>query len=149
VPLDPLHLGGAFSAPYVQDHLPQLVPVIADVGSDREAARALSFAFRRDHPFDPLRTLGTAWLAVLAADGDPLRAILIAANQVGLDDAGNPTRYEDIDCYAAVAGAIGGAIAGDAAFPADMLQQVVDSNETVYGIDLEGTITRFYDRFFG
>jgi hypothetical protein len=149
VTLDPLHLGGPFSAPYVIDHLPQRRATIAHTRTDQEAARALSLVFRHDHPFDPLRTLGIAWLSVLAAEGDPLRAILIAVNHVGIDDDGKPTRYEDIDCYGAVAGAIAGAIAGDEAFPAEMLEQVVESNKAAYGIDIEATIAGFCERFLG
>jgi ADP-ribosylglycohydrolase len=147
VTLDPLHLGGEFSEPYVKAHLPRLYPLIAEARSDQETARVLSLAFRRDHPFDPVRTLGTALLSVIAADGDPLRAILIAVNHVGIDDAGQATRYEDIDCYGAIAGAIAGAISGAEAFPAEMLEQVVESNKAVYGIDLAASISRFCERF--
>jgi len=59
---------------------------------------------------------------------------------------GTPTRFEDIDCYGGIAGAIAGAMAGAEAFPASLLDQVVESNRLVYGIDLEATIERFVDR---
>jgi ADP-ribosylglycohydrolase len=85
-------------------------------------------------------------LAVLASGGDLLRSILIAANHVGIDEEGNPTRYEDIDCYGSIAGALAGAIAGVEAFPADMLAQVIESNKAVYSLDLEATIERFIAR---
>jgi hypothetical protein len=143
---DPLHLGGEFSEPYVKAHLPRFYPLVTKARSDREAARALSLAFRRDHPFDPLRTLGTALLSVLAADGDPLRAILIAVDHVGIDEEERSTRYEDIDCYGAIAGAIAGALCGVEAFPPEMLEQVVKSSKTVYGIDLEASITRLCEQ---
>jgi hypothetical protein len=149
VDLDPLGLGGEFSRPYVIDHLPQVYPLVAEPKPDREMACDLSVAFRHDHPFDPFRTLGVAWLAVLAAEGDPVRAMLIAANHVGLDEAGRPTRYEDIDCYASIAGALAGAISGDEAFPAEIVRQVVESNKVVYGIDLEESVERFVKVFAG
>ena len=96
--------------------------------------------------------LWTGCLRSLAATGStafipPLRAILIAANHVGIDDQGQPTRYEDIDCYAGLAGAIAGALYGADAFPAEMLAQVQESNLIVYGIDLEASITRFIKTF--
>ena len=73
--------------------------------------------------------------------------ILIAVNHVGFDAEGQVTRYEDIDCYASLAGAIAGAISGADAFPQEMLEQVIESNKRVYDIDLEGSIGRFCDRF--
>ena len=39
--------------------------------------------------------------------------------------------------YAGLAGALVGTIVGEAALPADMLGQVLESNRSVYGIDLE------------
>jgi ADP-ribosylglycohydrolase len=161
VALDPLHLGGEFSAPFVKEHLASFSSVVGDsrvadngvaangAGSkaDQEVARALSAAFRSFHPFDPFRTLGVAFLSVLAAGGDALRSILVAANHVGLDERGSPTRYEDIDCYAGIAGAWAGAIGGAEALPAAMVGQVVRSNKAIYGFDLETTVERFVDRF--
>ena len=65
-----------------------------------------------------------------------------------MDDRGRPTRYEDIDCYAALAGAIAGALWGAEAFPGKMLDQVVAANKQVYGIDLETEIERFIETFY-
>jgi len=73
----------------------------------------------------------------------PLEAILIAANHRGIDAEGQLGRYEDIDCYACVTGALAGA----GAFPQTLLEQVVDSNRKVYGFDLDDTIRRFGRRF--
>jgi ADP-ribosylglycohydrolase len=178
VEMDPLHLGSEWSAPYVAGHLPQYVslvrppaPSCAPTGapalerSDPEIAHTLSVAFRRYHPFGAFRTFAVALLSVLAVGthGDdvgahghtvgahgraPVRAILIAANHTGINDEGQPTRYEDIDCYAALAGALGGALWGAEAFPGEMLEQVVEANKQVYGIDLEATIERFIETFF-
>jgi hypothetical protein len=146
--MDPLHLGSEWSAPYILDHLPRYRALIAAERSDQEIARDLSIAFRRHHAFDAFRTLAIALLSVLAADGDPLRAITIAANHVRINEQGQPTRYEDIDCYAGLAGAVAGALYGAGAFPQDMLALVQESNLAVYGIDLEGGIARLIKTFF-
>lgn len=148
VALDPLHLGGEFSAPFVREHLPQLCPLLDASQTDQALAQALSAALRHFHPFDPFRALAVAFLAVMATPGDPLRAILIAVNHVGLDQDGHPTRYEDIDCYGGIAGALAGVLSGAEAFPPVMLEQVVRSNRQVYGVDLEASIQSFMDRFF-
>jgi hypothetical protein len=170
IAMDPLHLGSEWSAPYVIDHLPRFTHLLEDRGSDREIARAISVAFRRHHPFDAFRTFAVALLSVLAAGpydpsdvrahsaaharadvvrpSMPLRAILIAANHVGIDDRGQATRYEDIDCYAALAGAIAGALWGAESLPAKMLDVVIEANKQVYGIDLEATTDRFVDTIF-
>jgi ADP-ribosylglycohydrolase len=147
--IDPLHLGSEWSAPYILDHLPRYRALASAAHSDQEIAYDLSIAFCQHHAFDAFRTLAVALLAVLAADGDPLRAITIAANHVGIDDQGQPTRYEDIDCYAGLAGAVAGALRGAAAFPPGMLAQVQASNLRVYGIDLQAGIERFVQTFFG
>jgi ADP-ribosylglycohydrolase len=146
IELDPLHLGGEFGEPFVIGHLPALYPIVADARSDREAARALSAALRYYHPFDAFKALAIALLATVVAAGDPLRAILIAANHVGMDEDGRPTRYEDVDCYASIAGAIAGAMVGAEAFPADLLRQVIESNKAVHGFDLNRAVDRFSAR---
>jgi ADP-ribosylglycohydrolase len=144
---DPFHLGGPFSKPFVKGHLPQCYVLVADPQPDAEVALALSTAFRHYHPMDPFRTLAVALLSVLVAEEDPLRAMTIAANHVGIDDKDRPTRYEDIDCYASIAGALAGALWGAEALPQEMVAQVIESNKAVYGIDLEATIERFCDLF--
>jgi ADP-ribosylglycohydrolase len=160
IALDPLHLGGEFSAPFCQSHLASYARRLggpsgmASSGSDREVAYALSVAFRHLHTFDPFRTLGIAFLAFLAAGGDPLRTILIAVNHVGIPaEIGGarhtrPSRYEDIDCYGSIAGALAGAFAGADAFPSAMLARVTESNKRVYGVDLDAAVERFVERFY-
>jgi hypothetical protein len=148
ISMDPLHLGSEWSPPYVIGHLPHLIPLLDEARTDRELAHALSLAFRRYHPFDAFRTFAVALLALMAAEGDPLRAICIAANHVGLDDKGQPVRYEDIDCYAVLTGAMAGALWGAEAFPGELLDQVVKANQRVYGIDMEATIERFIETVY-
>ena len=92
---------------------------------------------------DPFRTLAVALLAVCAADGDPLRAMCIAANHMSEDKESGEARYEDVDCYASLAGALAGALWGAESLPSEMVNQVVESNQSIYGIDLEKTVTEF------
>jgi ADP-ribosylglycohydrolase len=146
--MDPLHLGSEWSKPYVVEHLALCRDLVSMEETDKAIARTLSIAFAQYHAFDAFRTLAVALLAVLAADGDPMRAIAIAANHVGVDSEGRPTRYEDIDCYAGLAGAIAGALYGADAFPSATLRQVQESNLTVYGIDLEADIQRLISAYF-
>lgn len=147
VTCDPLHLGGEFSEPFVVGHLPQYYPLVADPQPDQATAWALSVAFRNYPAFDPFRTFAVALLAVLAAEGNPMRSILIAVNHVGINAHGKPVRYEDIDCYGCIAGALAGALSGVEAFPPALLAQVAESNRAVYGLDLEGTIARTIEVF--
>jgi hypothetical protein len=148
ISMDPLHLGSEWSPPYVIGYLPHLIPLLDEARTDQKLAHALSLSLRRYHPFDAFRTFAVALLALMAAEGDPLRAICIAANHVGLDDEGQPTRYEDIDCYAALAGAMAGALWGAEAFPGELLDQVIEANRRVYGIDLEATTERFVETVY-
>ena len=141
--LDPLHLGGPFSPPFVQSHLHEYTQLIDAPVSDQDIALALSAAFADFHPMDPFRTLAIALLAVCASEGDPLRAMCIAANHISEDEDTGETRYEDIDCYASIAGALAGALWGVEALPPDMVSQVIESNRAVYGIDLDQTIDEF------
>ena len=48
----------------------------------------------------------------------------------------------------ALAGALAGALWGAEAFPGEMLEQVIEANKWVYGIDLEAMIERFIETFF-
>lgn len=117
-----------------------MLQTVAGTKSDHKAAWALSVALRTYHPFDAFQALAVALCAVVAAGGDPLRSILVAVNHVRIDENGTLTRFEDIDCYGGIAGALAGALAGAEAFPVAMLEQVVESNRLVHGIDLEASI---------
>jgi ADP-ribosylglycohydrolase len=152
VAMDPLQLGSEWSTPFVQEHLTQALSLLeasTDSGVEGDAALAdrMSFAFAQYNTFDPFRTLGIAWLSVLASDGEPMRAMLMAANHVSYDESGIPVRFEDIDCYAGIAGALAGAIHGEESLPADLVVQVIESNKIVHGIDLDETLDRFVDCF--
>ncbi len=146
--MEPLQLGGYFGGPFVKEELPPLLESVPDLSTDRELADFLSRKLSRFGVFDPFKAVAIAFAAVRAAAKDPLRAILIAANHYEIDDRGEPTRYQDIDCYATITGALAGAIYGVEAFPADLLNQVVASNREIYGFDLEQSVARFIDAFF-
>ena len=69
--------------------------------------------------------------------------MLIAVKHVSDDKVGNPVRFEDIDSYAGIAGALAGAIHGEEALPADLVAEVIESNKIIHGIDLDDTLNRF------
>lgn len=140
--LDPLQLGGYFGPPFVVGHLPSL---LERAGGKRGAALAqfLSFELRHVGVFDPYRALAVAFCALLAHADEPLCALQVAANQADLDAEGHWRRYADIDCYGSIAGSLVGAVCGAAALPADAVQQVIDANRRVYGIDIEESAARF------
>ncbi len=140
--LDPLQLGGYFGPPFVVEHLP---PLLERARGKRGAALAdyLSFELRHMGVFDPYRALAVAFCALLAHADEPLCALQVAANQGDLDAGGRWRRYADIDCYASITGSLIGAVCGAAELPSDVVQQVIDANRTVYGIDLEARAARF------
>ena len=145
--MDPLQLGGYFGGPFVKEKLPPLLDSVAALSTDQELADFLSRELCHFDAFDPFKAVAIAFAAVRAAAKDPLRAILIAVNHYWIDEGGAPTLYQDVDCYAAITGALAGAIYGAEAFPADLLNQVVASNREVYGFDLEQSVARFIDAF--
>ncbi len=113
--------------------------------SDRALIDALAPEVARRHPFDPIDVLGVPMTAVHYCDGDPLRSIIMSANDRNLDETGAFTGMRDVDCVANVAGAIVGALHGVDAFPDDWVSDTVEANKKVYGIDLEANARRFYE----
>jgi len=95
--------------------------------------------------FDPIDALGVAVAAFHRADGDPVRTIVIAANDRGLDEKGGLKALRDVDCSVSIAGALAGALAGPDAFPADWVRDTVEANKKVYGIDLEANAKRLWE----
>jgi hypothetical protein len=140
--LDPLDLGGPFGAPRVKDQLLGRCNGIDVRQPDSQVAKDLSIALRDFHPSDPLRALIIAFVANLACEGDPLRAIRIAANIRAVKGRDNLAEFLDIDSYAMIAGALAGALFGAEAFAEGMLGQVVEADQGQYGIDLEATANR-------
>ncbi|MBT4501702.1 MAG: ADP-ribosylglycohydrolase family protein [Gemmatimonadetes bacterium] len=145
--LDPLDLGGYFGGPYIKEKLPAFLDSSPEDCTAPQLAEYHSRKLGGINPFDPFKTLAIAFSAVRFTPDRPLEAILIAANHRGVGESGHLDRYEDIDCYGCVTGALAGALAGAEAFPPTLLEQVVDGNREVYGFDLDDTIRRFSERF--
>lgn len=95
------------------------------------------------HEFDPIDILGVPVAAMHYCDGDPIRTIVMAANDRDLFPDGKLKRLRDVDCTAGVAGALVGALRGIEAFPEDWVKDTIDANKQVYGIDLEANARRF------
>lgn len=146
--LDPFHLGGEFSGPFIISSLKKYYNALAKSKTDKETAQTLSSTLRHFHVFDPFKTLAIAFFSIIAANADPIRSILIAVNHINKDKYENSMRYQDVDCYACITGAIAGAIVGIEAFPKKMIDQVVKSNKLVYGIDLKSTIKEFIKKVY-
>ena len=134
---------------FIRRNLLPLCEQVADVESDRAAARELVRLLIGFGPMDAFKTFGLPCAALVAAKGDAFRAMQIAVNHPGLDVRGAPAEdiSQDIDCYGTVVGALGGAIAGVQAYPEEMIENVISANKEVYGIDLEQTIQDYLDRF--
>jgi ADP-ribosylglycohydrolase len=97
------------------------------------------------HVFDTVEILGFPVAAMYYTDGDPLRSIIISANDRDLDAQGNLIRLRDVDCTAGLAGALVGALHGIEAFPPDWVRATLDANKAVYGIDIEQNARRFHE----
>ena len=142
--MDPLQLGGYFGDPYIKDNMPALL-ARARGRQGRELAAWLTTELRHFSAFDPYRALAIVFASLLAHVDEPLMVLQVAVNHVDRDDDGAVRRYADIDCYAGIAGALVGTLFGDSALPADMLEQVIESNRAVYGIDLGEVARRLAD----
>ena len=93
--------------------------------------------------------LGVPVAALSYTNGDPIRSIVIAANDRDIDADGNLIKLRDNDCTAGVAGALVGALHGIEAFPEDWVRDILAANKAVYGIDIEANARRFYDAVYG
>ena len=121
----------------------RLLKVAASAPDDAALVQALAREVSVRHPFDPVDVLGVPVAALSFTAGDPIRSIVIAANDRDLDAQGNMLRLRDNDCTAGVAGALVGALRGVDAFPADWVRDVLQANKDIYGIDIEGNAQRF------
>lgn len=117
----------------------RFVEMAEGASSDRAFVDDMSRAARARGVFDPIDQLGMAVASAYRADGDPRRAILMAANHRDIDDAGEFLRFRDTDCTGSICGALVGALAPDGvdAIPADWTRAVVAANREVHGLDIE------------
>lgn len=117
--------------------------------SDQRLVDAIAKEVGHRHPYDPIDVLGQPAAAVYYCDGDPIRSIVMAANDRDLDAEGNLKQLRDVDCTGGVAGALVGALHGVQAFPEDWVADVLKANQEVYGIDIEANARRFYEAVYG
>jgi ADP-ribosylglycohydrolase len=123
---------------------------IADKARDDQSLiNALAAEAKDVHVFNPIDALGVAVAAFYHSDGDPVRTIIMAANDRELDEKGNLRKLRDVDCVASVAGALVGVLRGAEAFPADWARDTIAANKQVYGIDLEANAKRFCEAVYG
>jgi len=119
-----------------------------EADSDQSLVDAISREVAHRHPFDPIDVLGQPAAAVYYCDGDPIRSIVMAANDRDLDENGGLKQLRDVDCTGGVAGALVGALHGVGAFPEDWVEDVMKANREVYGIDIEANARRFYEAVY-
>lgn len=124
-------------------HVRRFLQIADQVNDDQSLVDALSTEVRHLHPYDPIDVLGVPMAALYYSDGDPIRTIVMAANDRDLDENGNLKRLRDVDCTAGVAGALVGALRGVEAFPDDWVKDAIEANKEVYGIDLEANARCF------
>jgi|TARA_Y100000310_G_scaffold343899_1_gene453791 ADP-ribosylglycohydrolase len=116
--------------------------------SDETLIDALAPEVMHLHAYDPIDVLGVPLAAIYYSDGDPIRTIVMAANDRDLDENGDLKQLRDVDCTAGVAGALVGALAGIEGFPDDWVKDTVEANKAVYGIDLEENARLFCESVF-
>ncbi len=131
------------------DELRKFLQLADEADSDQALVDAIAREVAHRHAFDPIDVLGQPAAAVYHCDGDPLRSIVMAANDRDLDGNGNLKQLRDVDCTAGVAGAMVGALRGAKAFPEDWVADVIEANKGIYGIDIEGNARRFYEVIYG
>lgn len=147
---DPLGFGRAGGRGRVMpDRLAELLRIAERATSEQSLVDALAQAVRHLHPFDPVDVLGVPMAAIYYTDGDPIRTIVISANDRDLDENGEFSRLRDVDCTGSVAGAIVGALRGAHAFPDDWVADTLAANKQVYGIDIEANAARFHEAVYG
>jgi hypothetical protein len=117
--------------------------------SDQELVDAIAGEVAHRHPFDPIDVLGQPAAAIYYCDGDPIRSIVMAANDRDLGSDGNLKQLRDVDCTGGVAGAMVGALHGAKAFPEDWVDDILKANKDIYGIDVEANARRFYEVVYG
>ncbi len=115
----------------------RFLEIAEGAGSDRELIEGLSPEVSGLHLFDPVDILGVPVAALRFSRGDPVRTIVMAANDRDLTAEGALLKLRDVDCTAGVAGALVGALRGAEAFPSDWVEDTIEANRQVYGIDLE------------
>jgi hypothetical protein len=131
------------------DELRKFLQLADAADSDQALVHAIASEVSHRHPYDPIDVLGLPAAAVYYCDGDPVRSIVMAANDRDLDENGGLKQLRDVDCTGGVAGALVGALHGVGAFPEDWVADVLKANQEVYGIDIEANARRFHEAVYG
>jgi len=131
------------------DRLAELLRIAEAAESEQSLIDALARAVGPLHPYDPVDVLGVPLAAIHYTDGDPVRTIVIAANDRDIDAHGELSRLRDVDCTGSVAGAIVGALRGAEAFPKDWVADTIAANKQVYDIDIEARAAQFDEAVYG
>ena len=135
--IDPYALGGERRPRAMVTWVNRCLDIADEAKNDRDLVTRLSREVAGEPIFGAKDLLGFAAAAAYYAEGDPRRAILIAANARDLDAEGNLVRFRDNDCTGSACGALVGAISGLSALPEDWVRDCVISNREVYGFDIE------------
>ena len=130
------------------DRIRKFLPIADQANSDQDLIDKLSGQVKHLHPYDPVDGLGVPMTALYYSNGDPIRTIIMSANDRDLDENGNLKRLRDVDCTAGIAGALVGALCGVESFPQDWVADVLSANKEIYGIDIEKNAQRFYESVF-
>ena len=147
---DPLHFGRAgMKGRFMAERVADLLRIADTAASEQSLVDELARAVGPLHPYDPIDVLGVPMAAIHYTDGDPVRSIVISANDRDLDEHGDFSRLRDVDCTAGVAGAIVGALHGAGAFPSDWVADTLAANIQVYNIDIEANAARFCEAVYG
>jgi ADP-ribosylglycohydrolase len=138
-----------FSRRFAEQEIRQLIELAKAAENDRALVDLIGAKVRHRHGFDPIDVLGQPAAAVHFCDGDPVRSIVMAANDRNVDDDGDLLQLRDVDCTAGVAGALVGALRGVGAFPSDWIGDALKANKEIYGIDIEANAERFDQAVYG
>jgi len=130
------------------DRIRRFLMIADQANSDQDLIDRISGQVTHLHPYDPIDGLGVPVAALYYSNGDPVRTIVMSANDRDLDENGILKRLRDVDCTAGIAGALSGALCGIEAFPQDWVEDTLRSNRDVYGIDIEKNARRFYEAVF-
>jgi hypothetical protein len=131
------------------DRVAEFIRIADKAPSEQSLVDELARVVTPVHPFDPVDVLGVPMAGIYYTDGDPVRSIVIAANDRDLDEGGEFSRLRDVDCTASVAGAIVGALRGAEAFPKDWVADTLTANKQVYDLDIEAQAACFHEAVYG
>ena len=137
---DPFEYGrGRIMGEALQD----MLRITDEASDDRDLVDRWARYVAGRHIYDPTDVLGISAAALRFSGGDPVRTIVTAVNDRTLDTGGELVELRDVDCTGSVAGALVGALRGIESFPSEWVEDTLQANRDVYGLDLEANTHRF------